>query len=198
MPLTPISTVRKQELLTAAFRVLLRDGLNGATTSGIAAEAGASKGMVHSYFSSKRSLILAALRWGHSLRKQELTRRLRAAHSPQQRLMAFVDVILGPKHLTHEHCALWIESAAEALNDAEFARLLTAIRRREQSTLLHALRQLLDDPDAERALLSLRATVEASRLWAGYIGWYDSAHATALAQSILKQSVPDFKIGSEA
>ncbi|HEY7765812.1 MAG TPA: TetR family transcriptional regulator, partial [Aestuariivirgaceae bacterium] len=110
MPLTPISTVRKQELLTAAFRVLLRDGLNGATTSGIAAEAGASKGMVHSYFSSKRSLILAALRWGHSLRKQELTRRLRAAHSPQQRLMAFVDVILGPKHLTHEHCALWIES----------------------------------------------------------------------------------------
>jgi TetR/AcrR family transcriptional repressor of bet genes len=198
MPLTPISTFRRQELLTAAFRVLLRDGLGGATTSRIAQEAGASKGLVHSYFPSKRALILAALRWGHSLRKQEITRRLHASRSPQERLMAFVDVVLGPNHLTHQHCALWIESAAESLNDPEFARLCNAIRRREQSTLFHALRQLLAETDARKVLLSLRATVEAGRLWVGYIGWYDSAHATALAYSILKQAIPDFEIESQA
>jgi TetR/AcrR family transcriptional repressor of bet genes len=197
MPFTPISTVRRQELLTAAFRVLLRDGLNGATTSSIAREAGASKGTVHSYFPSKRALILAALRWGHSLRKQEITQRLRASRSPQQRLSAFIDVTLGPSHLNHEHCALWIESAAEALNDPEIARLLNAIRRREQSTLLHALRQLLAEPEVGKVLLSLRATVEACRLWVSYIGWYDSAHATALAYSLLKQTVPDFDFEGE-
>lgn len=56
MPLTPISELRRQELLDAAFRVILRDGLDGATTSSIAIEAGASKGMVHFFFQASSAL----------------------------------------------------------------------------------------------------------------------------------------------
>jgi TetR/AcrR family transcriptional repressor of bet genes len=192
MPLTSISELRRQELLAAAFRVILRDGLEGATTGSIAAAAGASKGMVHFYFPSKRMLVLAALRAGHAHRAQELMRRLCTARTAQQRLAAFVDVILGPAHLNREHCALWIASAVEALNDPEFARLMNVIRRRERSLLLHALRQLLPRPQAMNLLLGLRALIEACRLWVGYIGWYDSAHATALAYAMLRRNIPDF------
>ncbi len=115
---------------------------------------------------------------------------------PQQRLAAFVDVNLGPTYHNHEHGALWIAFAVEALNDPDFARLLNVIRRREQSTLLHALRQIVPEPEATKVLLSLRATVEACRLWVGYYGWYDSTHATALTYSMLRQNIPDFDAAS--
>jgi TetR/AcrR family transcriptional regulator, transcriptional repressor of bet genes len=192
MPLTPIGELRRRELLTAAFQVILRDGLASATTSSIAAHAGASKGMVHFYFPSKRLLILAALRVGHAHRTRELARKLRVARTPQDRVAAFIDVNLGAQHLNREHCGLWIALAAEALNDPEFARLLNVLRRRERSNLLHALRQLLPEIEALKLLLTLRAVIEACRLWVGYIGWYDSAHATVLAHSVLRSSIPHF------
>jgi TetR/AcrR family transcriptional regulator, transcriptional repressor of bet genes len=192
MPPIPISELRRQELLAAAFRVILRDGLDGATTGSIAAEAGASKGMIHFYFPSKRQLLLAALREGHARRAREVVQKLRAARIPQERLAAFIDVNLGPDHLNRQHCSLWIASATEALNDPEFARLQRVLRRRERSNLLHALRQLLPETEANRLLLSLRCIVEACRLWVGYIGWYNSAHATALAYSVLRQNIPEF------
>lgn len=195
MPLTPISEVRRQELLDAAFRVILRDGLEGATTSSIAEEAGASKGMVHFYFPSKRSLILAALRASHAHRAREVTIRLRAARTPQQRLAAFIDVTLGPDHLNHKQCAVWIAFTARALSDPDFARLLNVIRRRERSMLHHVLRQMLPESEAQKLLLKLRATIEACRLWVGYVGWYESTHATALADELLRQNVPEFNAG---
>ena len=193
MPLIPISELRRQELLAAAFRVILRDGLEGATTSSIAEEAGASKGMVHLYFPSKRAIIFSALRLAHALRAKEIALRLRAARSPQERLAAFIDVNLGPDHLNHKQCAVWIAFTAKALSDLEFARLLNAIRRRERSTLYHALRQMLPELEAKKALLKLRATIEACRLWVGYVGWYESTHATALSDELLSQNVPQFR-----
>jgi AcrR family transcriptional regulator len=49
--------VRREELIEAAVRVLLRDGVNGATTRAIAAEAGAPLASLHYCFSSREELL---------------------------------------------------------------------------------------------------------------------------------------------
>jgi transcriptional repressor BetI len=192
MILTRIRDIRRRELLEAAYEVLKREGFHATTIDKIALAAGAAKGIVHHYFPNKRELIIATLRYAHALRKKEIVRRLQAACTPQARLAAIVDVNLGETYLSHEYCRLWIAAAVEAFNDPEFARLQKIVRRREHSTMLHALRQLVPESEVEETLLALRATVEACRLWVGYIAWYDSPHAIALAYALLKVRIPGF------
>jgi TetR/AcrR family transcriptional repressor of bet genes len=192
MTFTRIRDIRRRELLEAAYEVLKREGLQATTTDKIAIEAGAAKGIVHHYFPNKRELILATMRYAHAIRKKEIVRRLQAASTPQARLAAIIDVNLGETYLSHEYCSLWIAAAVEALNDAEFARLQKVVRQRERSAMLHALRQLVPHRETEEVLLAIRALVEACRLWVGYIAWYDSAHAIALAYAMLKARIPGF------
>ena len=192
MIIARIRDIRRQELLEAAYEVLKRDGLHATTIDKIALEAGAAKGIVHHYFPNKRDLILTTLRYAHALRRNEIVRRLRLANSPHARIAAIIAVNLGETYLTHQYCRLWIATAVEALNDSEFARLQKIIRRRERSTLLHALRQLVPKHETDEVLLAVRALIEACRLWVGYIDWYDSAHATALAYNLLKARIPGF------
>src|SRR5918994_2113150 len=192
MTFTRIRDIRRRELLQAAYEVLKRYGLHATTIDKIALQAGAAKGIVHHYFPNKRDLILTTLRYAHALRRNEIGRRLRLATSPHERIAAIIDVNLGETYLTHEYSGLWIATAVEALNDPEFARLQKIIRQRERSTLLHALRQLVPKRDTDEILLAIRTLMEACRLWVGYIDWYDSAHATALAYALLKARIPGF------
>ena len=187
-----IRDIRRRELLEAAYEVLKREGLQATTTDKIALAAGAAKGIVHHYFPNKRELILATLRYAHALRRKEIIRGLNLATSPQARLAAILDVNLGETYLSHEYCSLWIAAAVEALNDPEFARLQKIIRRRERSTIRHALRQLVPEREVDEILLALRAFLEACRLWVSYIGWYQSRHAIALTYSMLKARIPGF------
>lgn len=192
MIIARIRDIRRQELLQAAYEVLKREGLHATTIDKIALEAGAAKGIVHHYFPNKRDLILTTFRYAHALRRNEIVTRLRQATSPHARIAAIIDVNLGETYLTHQYCRLWIAAAVEALNDPEFARLQKIIRRRERSTLLHALRQSVPSHDTDEVLLAIRSLIEACRLWVGYIDWYDSAHATALAYALLKARIPGF------
>jgi TetR/AcrR family transcriptional regulator, transcriptional repressor of bet genes len=198
MIIAKIRDIRRQELLEAAYEVLKRDGLHATTIDKIALEAGAAKGIVHHYFPNKRDLIFTTFRYAHALRRNEIVRRLRLETSPVGRVAAIIDVNLGETYLTHQYCRLWIAAAVEALNDPEFARLQKIIRQRERSTLLHALRQLVPKRDTDEILLAIRTLMEACRLWVGYIDWYDSAHATALAYALLKARIPGFPdLGSD-
>lgn len=60
MPRTP-AAVRRTELVDAAIRVALNEGLEAATVRRIAAEAGVSLGTVHYCFGSKRALLEAVV-----------------------------------------------------------------------------------------------------------------------------------------
>jgi TetR/AcrR family transcriptional regulator, transcriptional repressor of bet genes len=192
MTLARIRDIRRYELLQAAYEVLKREGLHATTIDKIGLEAGAAKGIVHHYFPNKRALILAALRYAHALRKNEIVQRLHLAASPQARLAAIIDVNLGEIYLSHEYSRLWIAAAVEALNDPEFASLQKIVRGRERSTMRHALRQLVPEHEVDEVLLALRSCVEACRLWVSYIDWYQSRHAIALAYAMLKARIPNF------
>ena len=52
---------RRAELIAAASRVIARDGLAGATTRRIAAEAGVPPGLVHYWFADKNDLLMAVI-----------------------------------------------------------------------------------------------------------------------------------------
>lgn len=54
---------RREEILTGAFRVAVRDKIRGLTVSAVAEEAGVSKGLVFFHFEDKEGLLLALLDW---------------------------------------------------------------------------------------------------------------------------------------
>jgi TetR/AcrR family transcriptional repressor of bet genes len=187
-----LGEIRHQELLDAGFAVIKREGLAGATVGKIAEEVGASKGIIHHYFTSKRGLVLATLRYAHALRSKEIVERLRAARSPYERLAAIIDVNFGPAYLNAEYCTLWVSCASEALRDKEFERLQRVIASRENSNLLHCLRQILPGEEAMSLLFGLRAMLQASRLWACYNRSFAATHARRLVYAFIQQKIPRF------
>lgn len=54
---------RRTELLAAALRVVVRDGVGSLTYRAVAAEAGASHGSILYYFGSREALVREVLRW---------------------------------------------------------------------------------------------------------------------------------------
>ena len=63
---------RRQQLGEAAWRVILREGIDGATTRLIARESGYSAGVLSHYFESKDEILLEALRVSHTTVKERL------------------------------------------------------------------------------------------------------------------------------
>jgi AcrR family transcriptional regulator len=64
---------RRAEVLSAASRVIVRDGIDAATTRAIAKEAGYSNGVLAHYFADKDEILLSALRQSHRRIRARLT-----------------------------------------------------------------------------------------------------------------------------
>ncbi|MFC4008101.1 TetR/AcrR family transcriptional regulator [Nonomuraea purpurea] len=64
---------RRREVLAAARRVIVRDGIDAATTRAIAKEAGYSNGVLAHYFADKDEILLSALRQSHQRIRARLT-----------------------------------------------------------------------------------------------------------------------------
>ena len=56
---------RREEIVEAARRIILREGIEAATTRAIAREAGYSNGVLTHYFADKDDIMLSALRSSH-------------------------------------------------------------------------------------------------------------------------------------
>ncbi|MEV1168195.1 TetR/AcrR family transcriptional regulator [Nonomuraea sp. NPDC049784] len=67
---------RRREVLSAARRVIVRDGIDAATTRAIAKEAGYSNGVLAHYFADKDEILLSALRQSHQRIRDRLTRKI--------------------------------------------------------------------------------------------------------------------------
>ena len=70
MRLTKISEIRRRELRRAAFEVLQKEGMAGATLEKVAMHAGASKGIVLHYFANKQELFEHAMREANAALKE--------------------------------------------------------------------------------------------------------------------------------
>ncbi|TYB67666.1 TetR family transcriptional regulator [Nonomuraea sp. PA05] len=169
---------RRREVLSAASRVIVRDGIDAATTRAIAKEAGYSNGVLAHYFADKDEILLSALRSSHRRIRDRLTGKVAGLTG----LAALREVLLDNLPLDDERAgetrlevSFWSRSLA--------AERLAEVQRAEAGELRAAVRELLgqareagelamdDDLDdvAERLLalmdgLSLRLLLYPDRL----------------------------------
>jgi len=158
-----IEQIRKQELTEAAWQVLQECGLAGTTLARVAEAAGVSKGIVLHYFNSKDELMEAAMRRANAALRDEVSRRLKTAATPHDRIIAVIEGNFAETFFRPEVCHAWLAFCAEVPRNRQYARLQTAIHARMRSNLLSGLRHLLSSAEAEAAAYGITALIDG--LW---------------------------------
>ncbi|MER6577457.1 TetR/AcrR family transcriptional regulator [Nonomuraea sp. NPDC001023] len=129
---------RRAEVLSAARRVIVRDGIDAATTRAIAKEAGYSNGVLAHYFADKDEILLSALSQSHQRIRERLTRKVEGVTG----LAALRELLLDNLPLDAERTqesrlevSFWSRSLA--------SERLAEVQRAEADELRAAVRELL-------------------------------------------------------
>nr|WP_055509792.1 TetR/AcrR family transcriptional regulator [Nonomuraea pusilla] len=129
---------RRREVMSAARRVIVRDGIDAATTRAIAKEAGYSNGVLAHYFADKDEILLSALRESHERIRARLTGKVEGVSG----LAALRELLLDNLPLDAERTqetrlevSFWSRSLA--------SERLAEVQRAEAADLRAAVRHLL-------------------------------------------------------
>ncbi|MBZ7920798.1 transcriptional regulator BetI [Ensifer adhaerens] len=163
MRLTRISEIRRRELRRAAFEVLQREGMAGATLEKVATHAGASKGIVLHYFANKQELFEHAMREANAALKEAVVERLNRARTPRERLDAIIEANFEERFFQPSVCHAWLSLCAEVPREPQLARIQKVIHARMRSNLLSALSHLLPAGECEAAALGITSLIDG--LW---------------------------------
>lgn len=163
MRLTKISDIRRAELRRAAFEVLQKEGMAGATLERVAAQAGASKGIVLHYFASKQELFEHAMREANVKLTEVVVARLNNATTPRERLDAIIDGNFDESFFQPSICHAWLSLCAEVPREPQLARIQKVIHARMRSNLLSALVHLLPKEECEAVALGITTLIDG--LW---------------------------------
>ncbi|TDE43421.1 TetR family transcriptional regulator [Nonomuraea mesophila] len=140
---------RRREVMSAAGRVIVRDGIDAATTRAIAKEAGYSNGVLAHYFADKDEILLSALRQSHQRIRARLTAKVGGATG----LAALRELLLDNLPLDaerDEETRLEVSFWSRSLTSDRLAE----VQRAEAAELRAAVRDLLGQA---RATGELRA-----------------------------------------
>lgn len=158
-----LSEIRRKELRQAAFVVLEREGIAGATLEKVAAQAGASKGIVLHYFRNKQELFEHAMREANAVLCQAVIARLRRARTPMERMDAVIEGNFEEHLFQPPLCHAWLSLCAEVPRDEKMARIQRVIHARMRSNLLSGLHGLASPADADDIALGVTALIDG--LW---------------------------------
>lgn len=147
---TSIEAVRRRDLIEAAYETFLEYGLGGMTVARIGQRAGMSHGLVNYYFKTKDELLTSVVRYANRTIMEEVRRRLRGLKAPRERLLAIVDSHFPVQAFNRATANAWISFYAAVPNNQAFERLHVIYYRRLHSNLIHDLRQLMPEEDAQR------------------------------------------------
>ncbi|GAA1538235.1 MULTISPECIES: TetR/AcrR family transcriptional regulator [Brevibacterium] len=139
---------RRRELVEATLRIILRQGLAGATMRDIATEAGFANGAIKSYFASKSDLLAATYLFVYEAtnRRVELsTVHVRGIAA----LRAFADEVLPVTPELHDEARVVLSFLAEVAQSPEHARTTRETMALWRTWILGWLRQA--DVDGELA-----------------------------------------------
>ncbi|MBP2703674.1 TetR family transcriptional regulator C-terminal domain-containing protein [Microbispora sp. RL4-1S] len=129
---------RREEVVEAARRIILRDGIDAATTRAIAREAGYSNGVLTHYFADKDDILVSALEASH----RRIAERLRARLAGLTGLAALREVLLDNVPLDEERrgeTGLEVGFWGRSLTDPA----LLEVQRREAAELRYLVVSLL-------------------------------------------------------
>lgn len=157
-----IETIRRGEIIEAAHRVFLRQGLAGMTTSNICSEAGMSPGILAYYFKGKDEVLFAVVRHNNRTLMEEVVAGLRAAQSAWDRLNAVIEGNFPMAAYNGETARAWL-SVCAAGQRPEYGKLQTIFYSRLSSNLTSVLRLVLPKEKINQAVLSLGALIDG--LW---------------------------------
>src|ERR1700686_2848936 len=87
-----VTEFRTAEILEAARKVFAKKGFSDATVDDIANAAGVAKGTVYLYYSSKRDVYFAALKFGIEQMHAALSEELKLVSPPEAKLRALIGV----------------------------------------------------------------------------------------------------------
>jgi transcriptional repressor BetI len=136
---TRIEDIRRVELIEAAHRIFLREGLRGLTTGRICAEAGMSQGILTYYFKDKDEVLFEMVRIANRSLMDEVVVNLRAATTRWERLTAIIDGNFPTKEFHRNVANAWISFYAEAAHNVRYAQLQRLFYRRLRSNIASAL-----------------------------------------------------------
>ncbi|ATN33475.1 transcriptional regulator BetI [Rhizobium sp. ACO-34A] len=164
MKLTRISVIRRRELRLAAYEVLQKEGISGATLEKVAAHTNSSKGIVLHYFRNKQELFEHAMREANSQLRDAVAARLRLATTPHERLAAVIEGNFEERFYQPATCHAWLSLCAEVPREPQFARIQKVIHARMRSNLMSALVHILPRRE-ECDEVSLALTTLIDGLW---------------------------------
>jgi TetR/AcrR family transcriptional repressor of bet genes len=160
---TSIEKIRRRDLVEAAFQTFLEHGMGGMTVARIGERAGMSHGIVNYYFKNKDALLSAVVRHANCLIMRKVIALLKAASTPRERISAVIAGNFPPELFTKETASAWVTFYGEVPDHPDFEKLQNAVYRRLRSNLIHDLKKLVSEKDAERIALGISVWIDG--LW---------------------------------
>jgi transcriptional repressor BetI len=162
MPKLGMEEIRRRQLIEATIASIHEVGFAESSLSRISARAGVSTGIVHHYFEDKAELLESTLRsLGTNLRLC-VVRKLHAARTPTERLLAVIDGNIGTEQYTPESVSAWLAFWAQVPTNPRLARIQHVIISRLRDNLVHALKSM-GRKDAEEIAQVTEALIDG--LW---------------------------------
>jgi AcrR family transcriptional regulator len=137
-------TSRRDEVLSHARRVIMRDGLDATSLRRIAREGGFTTGVLTHYFTDKRELIAACFEWTMRTWLDRVERELGEAPTAEASVVAFVDMAVPLSAERHGEWRLWLDFCSSASGRGDLTELLVAVERRYEEVAASALRRWQD------------------------------------------------------
>lgn len=132
---TRIKDLRRTELLAAAHRVFMAQGLGGLTTARICDEAGMSPGILSYYFGGKDEVLFGVVRLNNRMLMEDVVLRLATARTRWDRLEAIIEGNFPPGAFERNVANAWLSVCAASNGSVNFARLQRIFYRRLRSNL---------------------------------------------------------------
>lgn len=160
---TRIEDIRRVELIDAAHRIFLREGLKGLTTTKICAEAGMSQGILTYYFRDKEEVLFEMVRMNNRRLADAIVTHLKAARNGWERLMALIDGNFPELHYDRPTARAWISLYAEAAHNERYARLIRPYYRRLRSNIAAILKPVMAPDEIDHFVRGFAAMIDG--LW---------------------------------
>jgi TetR/AcrR family transcriptional regulator, transcriptional repressor of bet genes len=160
---TRIEDIRRVELIDAAHRIFLKEGLRGLTSAKICAEAGLSQGILTYYFKDKEEVLFEMVRMNNRILADEIVGNLRRARSGWERLVALIDGNFPAQRFDRQAASAWISLYSEASHNERYARLLRPYYRRLRSNVFSILKPYLEQSEIDHFIRGFAAMIDG--LW---------------------------------
>lgn len=187
---TRIEDLRRKELIEAAHRVFMTQGLSGMTTARICDEAGMSPGILSYYFKGKEEVLFAMVRLNNRALAEDVVARLRQAQNRWDRLLAIVEGNFPASYFHQNVANAWLSVCAASPGNVRYARLQRLFHKRLASNLGATLRPLLAADQVGGIILSVGVLIDGLWLRKSADPTLDRATAVALILRAVEAQLP--------